>query len=106
MLTAVQADVDIIEMPFDAYVSKPVSGDEFLNLVDELVRLKDYDERSREFFRIASKKRSLELNPKVDTGEDSALHVLVTRMEALQKDLNGTLEGLIEEDTAQISEPD
>lgn len=49
MLTAVQADVDIIEMPFDVYLTKPVSRDELLNVVEVLVRLQDYDEKSREF---------------------------------------------------------
>lgn len=106
MLTAVQADVDIIEMPFDAYLTKPVSRDELLDVVEVLVQRQDYDETGREFFRLAAKKRSLEANPDVDTGADSEFSQLVERMEGLQEELNDTLEGLIEEDLAQAIEQD
>lgn len=104
MLTAIQADVDIIEMPFDAYLTKPVARDELVNVIEVLVGRRGYDEKSREFFRLAAKKRSLEANLDVDKGEDSEYEKLVERMDALREELNDTLETLIEEESAHTLE--
>lgn len=102
MVTAVQADVDIIEMPLDVYVTKPVSRDELHDVVEVLVRHQGADERRREFFRLAAKKRALEANPSVDTGSGSEFNRLVDRLETLQQELDGPVDEFTEDRLATI----
>ena len=103
MVSAVQPDIDIIDMPFDGYLTKPVSRDALLDLVEILVCRQEYDEQSREFFRLAAKKRSLEANPQVETGPDTEYSRLARRMDELQSELNETLEELLENDPAHTT---
>jgi len=60
MVTAVDPDFDITTMPFDAYLTKPVSDDELRETVDELFTLATYDEQVRERFALAEKLAVLE----------------------------------------------
>ncbi|MFD1634176.1 HalX domain-containing protein [Haloplanus ruber] len=60
MVTAVDPDFDIAEMPFDAYLTKPVEEAELRETVDGLLTLADYDEQVRERFAIAEKMAALE----------------------------------------------
>lgn len=60
MVTAVDPDFDIAEMDFDAYLTKPVDGEKLRGLVDELLALSEFDDRSRELFSIAERKATLE----------------------------------------------
>jgi DNA-binding response OmpR family regulator len=59
MVTAVEPDFDIVEMGFDDYLVKPVSGDELLDMVDQLLLRSTYDEQIQELFALASKKALL-----------------------------------------------
>ena len=60
MVTAVDPDFDIAEMPFDTYLTKPVSDEQLRDTVDELLALAEYDEQVRERFAIAEKLAVLE----------------------------------------------
>ncbi|MUW15953.1 response regulator [Halorubrum sp. CBA1125] len=55
MLTAVEPDVDIVDMPFDDYKTKPVTREDLLALVEVLLRRAEFDERSQEFFALVSR---------------------------------------------------
>ncbi|WP_435066992.1 response regulator [Haloplanus sp. C73] len=60
MVTAVDPDFDIAEMPFDAYLTKPVSDEELRETVDTLLALARYDEQVRERYVVAQKLAMLE----------------------------------------------
>jgi CheY-like chemotaxis protein len=60
MVTAVDPDFDITEMPFDTYLTKPVSDDDLRDTVDELLELAAYDEQVHERFAVAEKIAVLE----------------------------------------------
>ncbi len=60
MVTAVDPDFDIIEKPFDAYLTKPITGEELLETTQAMLELHDYDETLQEYFALASKKATLE----------------------------------------------
>ncbi|MDS0259512.1 HalX domain-containing protein [Haloarcula sp. S1CR25-12] len=60
MVTAVDPDFDIIEMPFDDYLTKPVSRSDLLETVESMRTRDSYDEQLQEFFAMASKKATLE----------------------------------------------
>lgn len=69
MLTAVEPDVDIIDMPFDDYKVKPVDQHELTGLVEALLERIAYDSRGQTYFRLASKKAALEMADN-DRGEE------------------------------------
>ncbi|WP_049985420.1 response regulator [Halobellus rufus] len=98
MITAVEPDVDIVEMPFDDYLVKPVTQDDLHGLVEVLLRRANYDERSREFFSLASKKAALESSPDVSVDTESEYRELTERMEELRTEIDGTLAELSEDD--------
>lgn len=60
MVTAVQPDVDIVDMGFDDYVVKPVSHDQLRATVDRLLLLAEHGEPLREFIAKSVKQVTLE----------------------------------------------
>lgn len=93
MLTAVEPDGEILEMPFDDYKVKPLTENDLTAIVETLLKRATYDERSQELFRVISKKASLKKADKDDTDEYQELDA---RLEELRKDVDGTLDELIE----------
>lgn len=72
MVTAVDPDFDIAEMPFDSYVTKPASGEEVRAAVDELLALSTFDDTARELFTVAEKKAALQAEKTTDELADNA----------------------------------
>lgn len=60
MVTAVTPDLDVIEMPFDDYVTKPVDREGLLRTVDELLDISETREVVREFVRAGFKLHKLQ----------------------------------------------
>lgn len=51
MVTAVTPDLDVIDMQFDDYLTKPTERDEFINTIENLLELGDIRNTVREFVR-------------------------------------------------------
>ncbi|SDY28034.1 HalX domain-containing protein [Halobellus clavatus] len=98
MITAVEPDTDIVEMPFDDYLVKPVTQEDLHSLVEVLLRRANYDDRSQEFFRLASKKAALESAPDVSVEEEDEYQELTDRMEEIRDELDDTLADLSDDD--------
>jgi len=62
MVTAVDPDFDIIEMPFDAYITKPVSRDDLFETIDRLLTFQTYEKQFQELYRVMSKVATLRAN--------------------------------------------
>jgi DNA-binding response OmpR family regulator len=60
MVTAADPDFDIVDMPFDEYVIKPVTGEEIRDVVEAQLLLDSYEMRLNEYFRLKSKLQTLE----------------------------------------------
>ena len=60
MVTAVDPDFDIVEMPFDQYLTKPVGREQLTAAIDEMLALDGYDDDLQRYFSMAAKKASLE----------------------------------------------
>ncbi len=60
MVTAVEPDLDILEMGFDDYIVKPVGAEELLEFVDSLLSISNYQRDIRRLYQLASKKAALE----------------------------------------------
>jgi DNA-binding response OmpR family regulator len=66
-VTGVGAGVDLVGLPVDAYLEKPVDMSDLYGAVDRLVRVARYDDRVREYFAVMEKRVALE-----DAGVDPA----------------------------------
>jgi DNA-binding response OmpR family regulator len=92
MLTAVDPDFDILEMPFDDYAVKPVLDAEINALVDRLLRLATYDAKARESFALASKVGVLEAEKSpAELSNNEEYRRAVERLDAVDDDLRATL---------------
>ena len=60
MLTAVEPDTDIIDLPFDEYLVKPVTQSEVRKTVDDLYLRADFEDDAQEYFAMESKSEALE----------------------------------------------
>jgi two-component system response regulator AdeR len=92
MLTAVDPDFDIFEMPFDDYAVKPVLREELNELVERLLLLATYDSQARQSFALASKVSVLEeekTRAELESSEEYA--AARERLAQLDDDIQNTL---------------
>jgi len=96
MVTAVDPDVDIIDMGFDDYLVKPVSKAQLRNMIDSLLRWDDYDAVLREYFEVARKVALLEENialENLDSNKDyQALTERLSTLKSKADDVLGEIE--------------
>jgi DNA-binding response OmpR family regulator len=81
MMTAVAPDTDIVEMPFDEYLVKPVDEGSVTETVEELLVRAEFDERIREYFALASTEAVLDGR---EVGDPGALDELTDRVRTLR----------------------
>jgi two-component system response regulator AdeR len=99
MVTAVEPDVDVVDMSFDDYLVKPVSRDELNNMVSNLLVRDEYDEGVRRLFSLASKKALLESDTsKAALEESEKYQQLLDDIASLRAELDDKL--------AQLSDTD
>lgn len=60
MATAVLPDLDIVDMPIDAYLTKPIDRGELRQTVAQLLTFADHEDAIREFVRLSLKQVTLE----------------------------------------------
>lgn len=95
IVTAVEPDLDIIEMGFDEYIVKPVHRKEINEVVDALVTRSEYDGKLQEFFALASKRAALrtEKNPR-ELENSTAYAELTVEFDRLKAELERTTDQL------------
>lgn len=60
MVTAIEPDFDIVDMPFDDYLTKPVDQSTLLDMVETQLLLDSYDSRLDEYLQRRAKLEALE----------------------------------------------
>jgi DNA-binding response OmpR family regulator len=60
MLTAVDPDFDIVDMPFDDYLCKPVVQDDLVAAIEQQLAARAYSDRLSEYLEVTSKLALLE----------------------------------------------
>lgn len=60
MVTAVKPDFDILDMAFDAYLTKPVTLEDLEETISDMITLKAYNDTVRESYTLVEKKTALE----------------------------------------------
>lgn len=104
LVTAVEPEIDVVELGFDDYLVKPVSASELRNVVDSLLHWDEYDDQLEAFFRTARTVSVLEETLAEDTLEQSdEYEALLTDLEAHR---DGAREALGRMDEAAIDRLD
>ncbi|MFW6382826.1 MAG: response regulator transcription factor [Haloferacaceae archaeon] len=99
MVTAVDPDFDIIEMPFDDYVIKPVSRDDLFETIDRLLTTAAYEKRLRRYYALAAKHATLTANkPESELTESDQFRRLEAEMERIRSELDETISEFDEDD--------
>jgi DNA-binding response OmpR family regulator len=103
MVTAVTPDFDIFDLGFDDYLVKPLSNEELMERTKELVNRVEYDDAVQEFFTLSSKRAAIESEktPEELDGNEQ-YEELVSRIEALQVDLDRTVMEASDEETINL----
>ncbi|WP_435066570.1 HalX domain-containing protein [Haloplanus sp. C73] len=95
MVTAVEPDTDIVDMPFDDYLVKPISETDLVEMVENLCIREEYDDGIRELFSLASKKALLETEKDASELEDDENYQqLLSDLEELRASLDDQLSNL------------
>jgi len=99
MVTAEEPDFDIIEMPFDDYVQKPVTQEDLFETVAHLERCVHYEERVREYYSLTAKRSALLASKSDDELAASAEYqALLADIEAAQEALSELVAGFDHDD--------
>jgi DNA-binding response OmpR family regulator len=103
MVTAVQPDVDLVSVDFDAYVVKPMHPSELHDLVDRLLRRGEFTEQVDELLAIAEKRAAIEAGVDENTleSDEGYQELLATHdrlraeNQALAADLDATVDSAV-----------
>lgn len=91
MVTAVDPEFDILEMPFDEYLCKPVDRDDFVTAIDHQLRILAYEKLS-DYFRLESKRAVLSAAvPAANLTTNSTYQTIEDRAAELETELRGLL---------------
>ena len=101
MVTAVDPDVDVVEMPFDGYVTKPIDREELAGTVRTMLERRSFDDRLQEYFALVEKRATLEAQKPDDVlDDDERYRELDERIEELEAELEGEVAGVDDEEFA------
>ncbi|WP_290815969.1 HalX domain-containing protein [Halovivax sp.] len=99
MVTAVEPDFDIIGMGFDDYLVKPVSKDDLLSVIDQLLLRSTYDEQLQQYFSLAAKKALLDAQKtQAELRSSREYATLEDRLAVLRTEVDDTMTELFERD--------
>jgi DNA-binding response OmpR family regulator len=92
MLTAIDPEFDIIGMPFDDYLCKPLEDEDLFSAIDQQLRVAAYEDLS-EYFEVTAKRTLLETQMATSTLEESEeFATLDERATTLREGLAATLD--------------
>jgi DNA-binding response OmpR family regulator len=89
LVTAVEPDFDVIGMGFDAYLVKPVTREELVGTVRELLRRSEYAEKLLDYHSLVSKKSLLEAEkPDAELAESDGYRELLDRLREVESEVD------------------
>jgi DNA-binding NtrC family response regulator len=103
MVTGVDPDFDIVEMPFEEYVQKPVDGDALHEVVERLLDLEQYDDSVDELYGVVQKRITLETELPESALEDNEEYQRLLEREAeLEAETASVIDSMDDEGFAQL----
>ncbi|MFC7019506.1 MULTISPECIES: response regulator [Haloarcula] len=101
MITAVDPDFDILDMPFDDYLCKPIDKDDLVAAIDQQLAARRYDDRMAEYLEVTSKLTLLEAEKTAQSlDENEDIGSLKARAEALKTEMDEALSEFRDVDAA------
>jgi len=95
MVTAVEPDFDILEMGFDAYLSKPIRSEQLHETVENLLERSEYDSVLQEYYSLVEKQATLEASKSnAELEENDEYDELKSEIDELQDELSESLGGI------------
>jgi len=99
MVTAVEPDFDILEMGFDAYLSKPVKSEQLRRTVENLLERSEYDALLQEYYALVEKQATLEsTKSRAELDHSDEYGQLRDDIDELRDELGETLGGIEDDD--------
>ncbi len=99
MITAVDPDFDILELGFDAYLTKPVAASELTDVTERLIRRLEYADTLRKLFAKLSTRETLAAEkPEFELEADERYRELEAEIEALRAESEAHISELDSED--------
>ncbi|MGB9966021.1 response regulator transcription factor [Halobacterium hubeiense] len=98
MVTAVEPELDIVDLGFDDYLRKPVDRETLLETVDRLLRRSTYDDAIQEYFAAARKHALLAESNDLNVTDTEEFDELEARLAELRDRLDDVVGGLDDED--------
>lgn len=95
LISGIEPDLDLLDLPIDGYLIKPIEQDELLGLVEDLLGVSGYDRSLKEIHRLATTLSAVEQAASTEELETS------DRYRALYQRLQGLREELSEVDRGQ-----
>ncbi|MFB6298173.1 MAG: response regulator transcription factor [Salinirussus sp.] len=100
MVTAVDPDLDIVEMGFDAYLTKPIGRDQLFETVENLLDRATYDDLLQQYYALVEKQATLEATtPRSDLEDRQEYQQLQAEIERVREELSDTLDGFVDDET-------
>ena len=86
MVTAVDPDFDVVEMGFDAYVTKPPEREELFETIDRLLERAELDDDLQEYYSLVARRGALEAEKtETELAESDEYDELLDRIEAARE---------------------
>ncbi|CQH55056.1 receiver box response regulator [Halobacterium hubeiense] len=101
MVTAVDPDFDIVEMGFDAYLTKPVTNDDLHDVVETLLTRKHHDTAVQQYFQLVTKRAALDAQYGDDAADDPQYEALQAEIDSLEREVE-TLASEFDEDDFEV----
>lgn len=93
MVTAVEPELDIVDLPFEEYLTKPVDADELRETINDQIIYTRYSEAVREYTRVRSKiDVLLDQEPERELIEDPDFQELCMAAHSIKAELEGLFE--------------
>lgn len=92
MVTAVEPDFDIVDMPFEDYLQKPVDRTALVETIERQLSVRQYDDRLEEYLELSRKLGLLEEQKQpTELDESKDVQQLQNRVAALKGELDETV---------------
>jgi len=99
MVTAVEPDFDILEMGFDAYLSKPIRSEQLHETVTNLLERSEYDSLLQEYYALVEKQATLEsTKSSAELADNEQYEDLSNEIAGMRDELSQTLGGIEDDD--------
>jgi len=93
VITAVDPDMDILEMPFDDYLCKPVQHDDLVDAIEQQLLAHQHQHQLQEYLQLLTKKKLLETEKSgYELEESEEFQQLQTDLDVLEDRLRRTVE--------------